>query len=105
MCSNGIYMFNKEFPNKMPLAEIYICLNITAEPITGSDVECNLLRYVVVKWGRFQNLTFSVPYYVGVKPMKVSVLEVYIKDESGAEVSFLEGKTTCVLHFRRKNCI
>ena len=95
----------KNFPNKMPLAEIYICLNITAEPITGGDAECNLLRYAVVKWVRFQNMTFSVPYYVGVKPMKVSVLEVYIKDESGAEVSFLEGKMTCVLHFRRKNCI
>ena len=89
----------------MPLAEIYIYLNITAEPIIGGDAECNLLRYAVVKLGRFQNMTFSVPYYVGVKPIKVSVLEMYIKDESGAEVSFLEGKITCVLHFRRKNCI
>ena len=49
----------------MPLAEIYICLNITAEPITGGDAECNLLRYAVVKWGRFQNMTFSVPYRFG----------------------------------------
>ena len=37
--------------------------------------------------------------------MKVNVLEVYLKDEMGAEVSFLEGKMTCTLRFRRKNCI
>ena len=54
MCST------KNFQNKMPLAEIYICLNISAEPITSGDAECNLLRYAVVKWGRFQNMTFSV---------------------------------------------
>ena len=48
----------KNFPNKMPLAEIYICLNITAEPITGGDAECNLLRCVVVKTGEISKHDF-----------------------------------------------
>ena len=92
----------KNFPNNMPLTEIYICMNVIGEHITDANRGCNLLRYVVIKWGKFQNTIFPVPYYVRVKTVRTNMLEVYIKDDEGAEVSFLEGKTTCTLHFRRR---
>ena len=68
----------QNFPDKVPMREIYICVNITSEPITGGDHECNLLRYTTVKRARFQMETFSVPYYIRVKPMRTNILELYI---------------------------
>ena len=45
---------------------------------------------------------FILPYYIPVKPIKTNILEVYIKDENGKEVSFFKKATMCTFHFGKK---
>lgn len=104
-CALMDFSYTAKFPDKRPLREAFICLNIAAEQLTGTDRRCSLLRYTTLKKGKFYMETFPVPYYIPVKPIRTNILEVYIKDEDGTISSFIQGKTTCTLHFRKKSII
>ena len=92
------------FDDKQSLAEVYICFNIASEQLIGGRM-CSLVRYTTVKCGRFQMEKFVLPYYVPIKPLKTNMLEVYIKDADGKELSFLRSTTKCTFHFRRRKIL
>ena len=92
------------FDDKQPLAEVYICFNIASEQLIGGRM-CSLVRYTTVRRGRFQMEKFVLPYYVPIKPLKTNMLEVYIKDADGKELSFLRNTTKCTFHNRRRKTL
>ena len=67
------------------------------QPIGGSiDKQHSTAR------GHLEMEKFTLPYCIPVKPIKTNILEVYIKDKNGKEVSFLRKTTMCTFHFRKK---
>ena len=79
---------------------IYICTNVVAEQRVGVRQE-SILRMTSVHHDKFQKEKFLYPYYMPLKPIRGNYLEIYIRDERGADASFLKGTTTCTLHFRK----
>ena len=70
------------------------------QPIGGSTD--SLVRHTTVRSGCLKMEKFILLYYIPVKPIKTNILEVYIKDENGKEVSFLKKAMMCTFHFRKK---
>ena len=99
MCSHGFYLFNNQF--ETPAKSVFIYFNMTSEQLIGGSTD-SLMRHTTVQRGRLKMEKFILPYYIPVKPIKTNILEVYIKDENGKEVSFLKKATTCTFHFRKK---
>ena len=81
--------------------DIYIYFNVCTEQPIGGNKDC-LVRSILVHKGQCQMEKFTYPYYMNVKPMNTSLLEVYIKDSKGKDVSFLTETTMCTFHFRRR---
>ena len=83
------------------MEDVYIYFNVCSEqPICG--IKDSLMRYILVHKDQLQMENFVFPYYNSVKPMNTSLLEVYIMDENGKDVSFLAKTTSCTFHFRRR---
>ena len=81
------------------MKDVCIYFNVCSEqPIGG--IEDSLMRYTLVHKDQLQMENFVYPYYISVKSM--SLLEVYIKDRNGKDVSFLAETTSCTFHFRRR---
>ena len=83
------------------MKDVYIYFNVcTEQPIGG--IKDSLMRYTLVHKDQLHMEKFVNPYYISVKPMNTSLLEVYIKDRNGKDVSFLAETTSCTFHFRRR---
>ena len=84
-----------------PAKNVFIYFNMTSEQLIGGSTD-SLVRDTTVRCGRLKMEKFILPYYIPVKPIKTNILEVYIKDENGKEVSFLKKAMMCTFHFRKK---
>ena len=84
-----------------PAKSVFIYFNMTSEQLIGGSTD-SLMRHTTVRRGHLKMEKFILPYYIPVKPIKTNILEVYIKDENGKEVSFLKKTMTCTFHFRKK---
>ena len=84
-----------------PAKSVFIYFNMTSEQPIGGITD-SLVRHATVRHGYLKMEKFILPYYIPVKSIKTNILEVYIKDEKGKEVSFLKKATTCTFHFRKK---
>ena len=84
-----------------PAKSVFIYFNMTSEQPIGGSTD-SLMRHTTVQHGHLEMEKFILPYYIPVKPIKTNILEVYIKDENGKEVSFLKKAMTCTFHFRKK---
>ena len=84
-----------------PAKSVFIYFNMTSEQPIGGSTD-TLMRHTTVRRGRLKMEKFLLPYYIPVKPIKTNILEAYIKDENGKEVSFLKKTMMCTFHFRKK---
>ena len=84
-----------------PAKSVFIYFNMTSEQPIGGSTD-SLVRHTTVRRGRLEMEKFILPYYIPVKPIKTNILEVYIKDENGKEVSFLKKTMASTFHFRKK---
>ena len=84
-----------------PAKSIFIYFNMTSEQLIGGSTD-SLARHTTVQHGHLEMEKIILPFYIPVKLIKTSILEVYIKDENGKEVSFLKKAVTCTFHFRKK---
>lgn len=74
------------------------------EPQYVGDVSAPLLRTVnarvsKIQWG-LATQVFNSPYYIPVNKRSISSIEVNLRDAQGSYISFLNGTSTVVLHFR-----
>ena len=74
------------------------------EPQFVGDVSAPLLRTVnarvsKIQWG-LATQVFNSPYYIRVNKRSISSIEVHIRDAQGSYISFLNGTSTVVLHFK-----
>lgn len=69
------------------------------------DHHANLLRIVhIPDKGAFDqqmHMSFNKPEYKPLATSEISTIEMYIKDETGEDVTFEFGRTIVTLHFRR----
>ena len=84
-----------------PAKSVFIYFTMTSEQLIGGSTD-SLMRHTIVRRGHLEMEKFILPYYFPVKSIKTNILEVYIKDENGKEVSFLKKAMTCIFHFRKK---
>ena len=75
--------------------------SFTSEQLIGGSTD-NLMRHTTVRRGCLEMEKFILLYYIPVKSIKTNILEVYIKDKNGKEVSFLRKAMMCTFHFRKK---
>ena len=87
--------------NPIKFKHIYIYFNMVEEQPVGGGRQ-SLIRHTLVQANKLQMEAFAVPYYMPVKQMKTNILEINIKDEYGADASFLRKTTTCTFHVRKK---
>lgn len=82
---------------------LYVYSDI-CEPQFVGDVMAPLLRTVALrgKRGEYISKIFDVPHYIPVALNGINSIEINIKDDTGEDVSFLDGKVVCKLHFRPK---
>ena len=81
--------------------KVYLYTSMTSEQLIGGSTD-SLVRYTTVQRSHLKMEKIILPYYIPVKPIKTNILEVYIKDENGKEVSFLKKAMMCTFHFREK---
>ena len=72
-----------------------------SEQLIGGSTD-SLVRHTTVQRSHLEMEKFILSYYIPVKPTKTNILQVYIKDENGKEVSFLKKAKMCTFHFRKK---
>ena len=82
---------------------MYVNCNVCSPQIVG-DVYAPLLRCVPVQGERGEHVmkTYSDPHYIPVADRQVDVIEINIRDDTGALVPFTSGKVVCKLHFRQR---
>lgn len=84
--------------------EIYVSTNICQTSLVG-DSELRLLRRVTVNPKRNSipvDSTFSQPFYMPVSVSECRTILVEITNVNGEPASFLNGRVTATLHFKRR---
>ena len=83
---------------------LYVYCDI-CEPQFVGDVMVPLLRTVAVEGERGDYITriYDVPHYIPVSLNGINTIEINIKDDTGVDVPFIDGKVMCKLHFRPKS--
>ena len=82
---------------------LYVYCDI-CEPQFVGDVMVPLLRTVAVEGerGDYMSKIYNTPHYIPVGLNGINSIEINIKDDTGQDVPFLDGKVMCKLHFRPK---
>ena len=82
---------------------LFVYCNVREPQIVG-DSYVPLLRTVAIKGahGEYVTKTYGEPHYVPVNTDELSVIEMNIKDDTGQDVPFIDGKVVCKLHFRQR---
>jgi hypothetical protein len=85
-----------------PVQRMYVYTNII-EPVDMNDKSVKLLKLVNTSGTRFKTTQeeFMNPLYTKVKKGKISLVEVFIANDSGDPVPFQLGTVVLTLHFRR----
>ena len=88
-------------PKLDPIEARYVFCDVVDHNMVG-DIVTPLLRIVQVnsKKGRVTNNFESIQYYS--TSMKCfDTIEISLRDDTGANIPFTQGKTVVILHFRR----
>ena len=83
---------------------IYVYCSI-CEPVLVGTKRVPLLRSVSFntgKYGETISVLYSTPVYVSVNAKYINNIEVELRDDMGELIPFVEGKTSLLLHFRRR---
>ena len=82
---------------------LYVYSDVVQSSLVG-DVMVPLLRIVPVmgKLGEMCHKEYIKPVYFPVAKLNFSTIDIYITDSVGRQIEFEHGKTTIMLHFRRK---
>lgn len=82
---------------------LYVYSDVVQSSLVG-DVMAPLLRIVPVvgSYGEMCHIEYIKPVYFPVAKLTFSTIEIYITDSAGRKIKFRHGKTTVMLHFRRK---
>lgn len=108
--SKKIYTEGEYIAEKPPLMNrgiynIYIYCSLCA-PIRVGNVLAPLLRTVEIPaasdWGKVTCLRFTRPMYIPINLTSFNSIEIMLNDDTGAPISFSEGRTTLTLHLRPK---
>ena len=83
---------------------LYVYCSVVEPQIVG-DVYAPLLRTVAAEQKRGQYIikAYGKPHYVRVNAKEINTIEINIKDDTGANVSFTFGKVICKLHFQQRS--
>ena len=79
---------------------LFVCSDICQDSFVGTS-EQSLLRRVFFEDVNGKNVIYVHPYYVPLKLRDVQQIRIYIKDENGADASFLKKKVSVTLHFKK----
>ena len=95
-----------EFPPDLrrSIYSIYVYCSI-CEPVLVGTRRVPLLRSVSFntgKYGETISVLYSTPVYVSVNAKYINNIEVELRDDMGELIPFVEGKTSLLLHFRRR---
>jgi hypothetical protein len=84
------------------ISSLYVYTDIL-EPVAVGDTEAQLLRVVDVKGrnGETVHKTFDHLHYVPIQKKRFDTIEVDIRDDTGAPISFETGRLIATLHIRR----
>lgn len=93
-----------EHPMTVQLVDaLYVYSDVVQSSLVG-DVMAPLLRVVPVRGehGEMCHVEYIKPIYYPLAKLNFSTVEIHITDSAGRKIQFISGKTTVVLHFRRK---
>ena len=81
---------------------LYVYTDIVADELVG-DAKVPLLRTVPIdgQMGDFMHREFIRPYYKRLSKGYISSILIEVKDDTGKDIDFTQGKVICNLHFRR----
>ena len=99
----GTTQTKERYDIKNGFHSLYVYSDI-CEPQFVGDVMAPLLRTVALdgKRGEYTSKIFDVPHYIPVGLNGINSIKINIKDDTGEDVPFLDGKVMCKLHFRPK---
>jgi hypothetical protein len=100
----GRVIVGEYMPRMNPVLQLHIYSNIV-QPIDMNDTTAKLMKIVNIRGtqGSMTQEVFTHPTYQPVeKTRKISMIHVYIKNEIGKFVPFVEGQVLVTLHFRRQ---
>lgn len=75
------------------------------EPSVVGNTYAQFLRSIRIageKFGEDINLIYTQPYYQPLASKEIDRIMINIKDDSGQDIKFRQGRVVVVLHFRRK---
>lgn len=93
-----------KFPMNINLVDsLYVYSDVVQSSLVG-DVMAPLLRIVPVvgAYGEMCHVEYMKPVYFPLAKLTFPTVEIYITDSAGRKIKFRHGKTTVMLHFRRK---
>jgi hypothetical protein len=91
-------------PRMNPVLQLHIYSNIV-QPVDMNDTTAKLMKIVNISGtqGSMTQEVFTHPTYQPVeKTRKISMIHIYIKNEIGKFVPFVQGQVLVTLHFRRQ---
>ncbi len=100
----GKVITGEYMPRMSPVLPLHIYSNIV-QPIDMNDSTVRLMKIVNIRGlqGSVTQEVFTHPTYQPVKKTrKISMIHIYIKNENGDLVPFVEGQVLVTLHFRRQ---
>lgn len=80
--------------------ELFVYSDICKDSFIGSS-ERPLLRRIFYEGKDQNNIVYDNPYYIPIKLTDIQQIHVYINDSNGQNASFLKGKVTITLHFKK----
>jgi hypothetical protein len=101
----GKVIAGKYMPRMSPVLQLHI-YSIIVQPVDVNDSTVKLMKIVNIRGvqGSMTQEVFTHPTYQPVeKTRKISMIHIYIKNENGKFVPFVEGQVLVTLHFRRQH--
>ena len=77
-----------------------ICQNVAIA--NSSAPLLRLVYFNTSNYGQWINIHYSKPMYMAINKSIITAIEINLVDAQGKEITFIEGITTIVLHFKRK---
>lgn len=100
----GKIITGEYMPRMSPVLQLHIYSNIV-QPVDMNDSTVRLMKIVNIRGlqGSVTQEVFTHPTYQPVeKTRKISMIHIYIKNENGDLVPFVDGQVLMTLHFRRQ---
>ena len=89
-----------DWDDKTKQNELLVCSDICQDTFVRFT-EVPLIRRVYTSGNKQENIVYNYPYYISVKIGNVQQMHIYIKDRRGLPATFLKGRVTVTLHFKK----